>query len=158
MTKNKTLAAWLAFAGGALGLHRFYLYGPSDRWAWLLPAPTLVGLYGIYRARTLGLDDQWSWMLIPLLGFTLAGCAINALVYGLMAPEKWNQRFNPQATPEDAAGQSTWLTVGALATALLVGTTVLMASLAFSFQHYFEYQVEAARAISQPEAPKKSGD
>lgn len=156
--KSKTLAAWLAFAGGALGVHRFYLYGVSDRWAWLLPAPSLIGLYGIYRARTLGLDDQWSWLLIPLLGFTLAGCAINALVYGLMAPEKWNQRFNPQATPEDAAGQSTWLTVGALATALLVGTTVLMASLAFSFQHYFEYQVEAARAISQPEAIKKSGD
>lgn len=156
--KNKTLAAWLAFAGGAWGLHRFYLYGASDRIAWLLPIPTLVGLYGIHRARTLGLDDQVSWVLIPLLGFTLAGCAINALIYGLMAPEKWNQRFNPLASPEDAAGQSNWLTVGALATSLLVGTTVLMASLAFSFQHYFEYQVEAARAISQPEVSRKSGD
>ena len=25
--KNKTVAAWLAFLGGPLGLHRFYLYG-----------------------------------------------------------------------------------------------------------------------------------
>ena len=32
--KNKTLAAWLAFIGGQLGLHRLYLYGLSDLWAW----------------------------------------------------------------------------------------------------------------------------
>ena len=28
--KNKTLAAWLTFLGGPLGLHRFYLHGPTD--------------------------------------------------------------------------------------------------------------------------------
>jgi len=33
--------------------------------------------------------------------------------------------------------------------ALLIGAGVLMASLAFSFQRYFEYQVEEARKISQ---------
>ena len=33
--------------------------------------------------------------------------------------------------------------------ALLVGTTVLMASIAFSFQRYFEYQIEEARKLSQ---------
>ena len=32
----------------------------------------------------------------------------------------------------------------------MVGTGVLMASLAFSFQRYFEYQIEEARKISQP--------
>ena len=32
---------------------------------------------------------------------------------------------------------------------LLMGTTVLMASIAFSFQRYFEYQIEEARKISQ---------
>jgi hypothetical protein len=156
--KNKTLAAWLAFVGGPFGLQRFYLYGSADRLAWMLPAPTLIGLYGVYRARTLGLDDPLSWVLIPFLGFTMAGCAINALVYGLMATEKWNLRFNPGTAPDGVAGQTTWFTVGALALSLLVGTTVLMASLAFSFQHYFEYQAEAARAISQPADPKRSGD
>jgi hypothetical protein len=30
-----------------------------------------------------------------------------------------------------------------------MGTTVLMASIVFSFQRYFEHQIEAARAISQ---------
>lgn len=156
--KNKTLATWLAFAGGPLGLHRVYLFGLADRLAWLLPIPTLVGLYGVYRARSLGLDDPWSWVLIPLLGFTIAGCTVNALVYGLMATDKWNQRFNPGAPPDAASGQTNWFTVGALVTSLLVGTTVLMASLAFSFQHYFEYQVEEARLISQPMDVKKSAD
>lgn len=156
--KNKTLAAWLTFLGGPLGLHRWYLHGGGDRLAWILPIPTLAGLYGVLRARSIGLDDPLSWVLIPLLGFTIAGCAINTLVYGLMTAEKWNQRFNPGA-PEDAqVGQTNWFTVGALAASLLIGTTVLMASLAFSFQHYFEYQVEAARALSQSPEPKKSAD
>ena len=35
------------------------------------------------------------------------------------------------------------------ATTLLTGGGTLMASRAFSFQHYFEYQVEEARKISQ---------
>lgn len=149
MLKNKTWAAWLAFLGGPLGLHRFYLYGLSDRIGWLLPIPTALGLYGIERAREYGLDDAWSWLLIPLLGFTLAACALNAIVYGLTAPEKWNARHNPQTPADATAGRTGWLTVGAVACALLVGTTVLMSTIAFSFQRYFEYQIEEARKISQ---------
>jgi hypothetical protein len=148
--KNKTLATWMTFVGGPIGLHRFYLFGTGDRLAWLISVPTVAGLYGVYRARSLGLDDPWSWVLIPMLGFTISACAINALVFGLMATEKWNQRFNPQAPADAASGETNWLTVGGLAASLLVGTTVLMASLAYSFQHYFEYQVEEARLISQP--------
>ncbi len=148
--KNKTIAAWLAFVGGPFGLHRFYVFGRTNVLAWLLPIPSLLGLYGVYRARTLGLEDAWSWVLIPLLGFTIAACTINALVYGLMPAEKWNARFNPTAAEDAPAGQSNWLTIGALVSSLLVGTTILMASLAFSFQHYFEYQVEEAKRISQP--------
>ena len=44
--KNKTLATWLSFWGGPLGLHRFYMFGKSDWLAWVLPWPTLLGLYG----------------------------------------------------------------------------------------------------------------
>lgn len=156
--KNKTLATWMTFVGGPFGLHRFYLFGTSDRLGWLIFVPTVAGIYGVYRARTMGLDDPASWVLIPLLGFTMAACAINALVFGLMATEKWNQRFNPQAPVESASGQTNWFTVGGLAASLLVGTTVLIASLAYSFQHYFEYQVEEARLISQPVDVKKSVD
>ncbi|MES2183507.1 MAG: hypothetical protein V4505_03080, partial [Pseudomonadota bacterium] len=139
--KNKTLAAWLAFLGGPLGLHRFYLHGLADTWGWVLPIPTALGLYGIERVQLYGLDDPWSWVLIPLLGFTAAGCALTAIVYGLTSPEKWNARFNPQAVQDAAPGQTGWPTIFAIIGALLVGTAVLMATLAFSFQHYFEYEI-----------------
>lgn len=147
--KNKTLAAWLAFIGGPLGLHRFYLHGLGDTLGWLLPVPTALGLYGVERARMFGLDDGLSWALIPLLGFTLAGCALTAIVYGLTTAEKWNARFNTAALPDAAPGRTGWLTIGAVVCALLVGSTVLMASIAFSFQRYFEHQVEEGRKISQ---------
>ncbi len=147
--KNKTLAAWLAFIGGPLGLHRFYLHGIDDLPGWLLTLPTALGLYGIERVQQNGLDDQWSWVLIPLLGFTIAGCALTAIVYGLMTPEKWNSRFNPSALADGAPGRTNWFTVGAIALALLVGTIALISSIAFSFQRYFEYQVEEAHKISR---------
>jgi hypothetical protein len=147
--KNKTVAAWLAFLGGPLGLHRMYLFGLGDLIAWLCPIPTALGLYGIERVRHYGLDDQLSWVLIPLLGFVFAGTALNAIVYGLMTPEKWNARFNPASAPDNAAGVTRWATIFAIVASLMVGAAVLMATIAFSFQGYFEYQVNEARKISQ---------
>lgn len=147
--KNKTVAAWLAFIGGPLGLHRFYLHGLGDTLGWLLPIPTALGLYGIQRVQQFGQDDQLSWMLIPLLGFTIAGCALVAILYGLSSPEKWNTSFNPQAPQNAAPGTTNWFTIAVIAVSLMVGAAVLMASLAYSFQHYFEYQIEEARKISQ---------
>ena len=146
---NKTVATWLTFLGGPLGLHRFYLKGLGDLLGWLLPIPTALGLYGVERVQQFGQDDAWSWVLIPLLGLTITGCALTAIVYGLMAPEKWNARFNPRLDPAADAGQTNWLTVLGIAVSLLVGAAVLMASLAFSFQRYFEYQIEEARKLSQ---------
>jgi hypothetical protein len=80
-SKNKTLAAWLAFFGGPLGLHRFYLHGIFDWVGWLLPIPTALGFYGMQRVQQFGQDDQLSWLLIPFLGFTIAGCALTAIIY-----------------------------------------------------------------------------
>jgi phosphate/sulfate permease len=90
-----------------------------------------------------------SWILVPCLGFTIAACALNAIVYALMTPEKWNARFNPEAPPDAAAGHTNWLTIGAIVASLMIGAAVLMASIVFSFQRYFEYQIEEARKISQ---------
>jgi hypothetical protein len=149
MIKNKTVAAWLAFIGGPLGLHRFYLYGLGDVIGWLLPLPTALGLYGIARVDQFGQDDAWSWVLIPLLGFTIAGCALTAIVYGLSTPEKWNTKFNPALGAEARPGQTNWATIGALVLALMMGATSLMSSIVFSFQRYFEYQIEEAKKISQ---------
>ena len=147
--KNKTIAAWLAFAGGPLGLHRFYLHGLGDWMGWLLPIPTALGVYGIQRVQALGQDDHLSWVLIPLLGFTIAGCALTAIVYGLMTPEKWNARFNASAAADAAPGRTNWFTIGAVVLSLFFGSTILMASIVFSFQRYFEHQVEEGRKISQ---------
>ncbi len=147
--KNKTLATWLAFLGGPLGLHRFYLRGMGDWLGWLLPFPTLLGLYGIARIQQYGLDDVWSWILVPLLGFNIAGCTLTAIIYGLKTREEWNTKFNPGADAEDVAGGTNWFTIGAIVLSLMVGTACLMASIAYSFQRYFEYQVEEGRKISE---------
>ena len=147
--KNKTLATWLAFWTGPLGLHRFYLYGFTDMVGWLLPIPTALGFYGLERVQQFGQDDTLSWMLIPLLGFTIAGCALNAIIFGLTPIEKWNARFNPTADALSPAGRTQWGTIIGTVIALLFGTTVMMSSLVFSFQRYFEYQIEAASLISQ---------
>lgn len=147
--KNKTIAAWITLAGGPFGLHRFYLFGASDALGWILLAPTLLGFYGLQRARQFGLDDPWIWLLIPLLGLTIAGCALNAIVYGLMGAEKWNLKFNPGTPSSAATGRTGWFTIAAVVASLLIGTTILMASLAFSFQRYFEYQIEDARKSPQ---------
>jgi len=147
--KNKTIAAWLAFLGGPFGLHRFYLFGIWDTLGWLLPIPTALGIYGVERVQQFGLDDVASWWLIPLAGFTFAACALNAIVYGLMTPEVWNARFNGPNNEKAPAGNTNWLTIGAIALALLIGTTVLMSSIVFSFQRYFEYQIDEARKLSE---------
>jgi hypothetical protein len=149
MTKNKTIAAWLAFVGGPLGLHRFYLRGLSDLLGWLLPIPTALGFYGVQRVQQFGQDDFYSWLLVPLLGFTIAGCCLMAIIYGLMSPEKWNAKFNPALDEAAAPGRTNWLTIGAVVFALMIGTTCLMSSIVFSFQRYFEYQIEESRKLSQ---------
>ena len=146
--KNKTIAAWLAFLGGQLGLHRLYLYGWRDALAWMHPVVAAMGWWGVERVRLHGQDDHLAWVLIPLLGFTLASTALTAIYYGLMTPEKWNAAHNV-ATPDALAGNTNWLTMGAVVFALLFGTIALMSSIVFSFQRYFEYQVEEARKISQ---------
>jgi len=137
--KSKTLATWIALVGGSLGLHRFYLHGFGDRWGWLYPLPTLIGLYGVLRMRALGADDQVAWVCIPLLGLTLSVSMISAIVHGLTPDDTWNARFNPRGP----AHQTGWATIFGVVAALVLGAGVLMATLAFSGQRYFEYQAEA---------------
>lgn len=146
--KNKTASAWLALIGGQLGLHRLYLFGWRDLWAWAHPILAALGWWGVARVRVHGQDDHLAWLLTPLLGFTLAATALTAIYYGLMPAEKWNARHNPPLT-DAAAGHTNWLTIAAVVLALLLGSIALMASMAFSFQRYFEYQAEEARKISQ---------
>ena len=133
--KSKTLATWVALVGGSLGLHRFYLHGLRDVWGWLHPWPTLLGLYGVQRMQDFGQDDHVSWALIPLLGLMLSGTMLLAIVYGLTPDEKWNARLNPNGP----ACRSGWAAIIGVVLALLIGAGVLMATIAFSGQRYFEY-------------------
>ena len=144
--KSKTAATWIALVGGGLGLHRFYLHGRRDVWGWLHPLPFALGLYGIRRVQRLGQDDALSWVLIPLLGLVLAASMLTAIVYGLMPDERWDTRHNPRGPASPASG---WAAVIGVVLALFFGAGVLMATLAFSAQRYFEWQVEEGRKISQ---------
>jgi hypothetical protein len=148
--KSKTLATWAALLSGPIGGHRFYLHGLSDPWGWLHAIPTLVGAWGVNRVFEFGQDDQLSWLLIPLLGFTVAYTMLQAIAYGLTPDDKWHARFNPQlmASPGSAPA-SGWAAVIGVALALMLGATVLISTIAFSGQRYFEYQIEEARKISQ---------
>lgn len=146
-SKNKSVATWLAFLVGPLGLHRFYLHGLGDWLGWLHPIPTALGLYGMQRVREFGLDDPLSWVLIPLFGFNYAACALTAIVYGLTDREKWNARFKFHTDATN--GRTQWFTIIAVAGALMIGSTLLISSIVYSFQRYFEVQIDEARKISQ---------
>ncbi|MEF7613931.1 NINE protein [Aquincola sp. MAHUQ-54] len=143
--KSKTLATWIAFLAGSLGLHRFYLHGWKDRFGWFYWVPTFLGLHGLQRVQDHGLDDQVSWLLIPLLGLMVAQAMLAAILYGLTPDERWDARHNPG----QPVHPTRWAPVLGVIAALLVGAGVLMATIAFSGQRYFEYQVEEAKKISQ---------
>jgi hypothetical protein len=134
--KHKAAATWLALLAGIFGLHRFYLHGFKDGWGWLFPLPTLLGLAGVQRMSQLGQDDRLAWALIPLLGISVVAALLGGIVYGLTPDERWNARFNP-GRPAPTGG---WLAVIGVVLCLLFGGAVLMATIAFSAQRYFESQ------------------
>lgn len=135
--RSKTLATWLALLLGTLGLHRFYLYGLSDKVGWLYPLPTLAGLVGVQHLRTFGQDDPLGWLLIPVLGLSISAAMLTAILYGLTPDEKWDARHNPGAPVH----RTTWGPVIGAVLALAIGGTVLMGTVAYGGQKFFEWQL-----------------
>lgn len=135
--KSKALATWLALLGGSVGAHRFYLHGRRDFWAWLHPWPTLVGLLGVLRMRALGQDDHVAWLLIPVLGLMISQAMLAAIVIGLTPDDRWQARFASNRP-------GGWPAVIGVIAALMIGGAVLMGTLAFGGQKYFEWQAEQA--------------
>lgn len=137
--RSKTLATWIAVLAGAIGAQRFYLHGPRDLLGWLHPLPTAVGLWGAWRMHTLGQDDRLAWMLVPVLGLMLSLGMLQAIVSGLTPDVRWDARHNPSLPPQ-ATGWGPVL--GAIA-ALMIGGIVLMGTIAFAGQRFFEWQQQS---------------
>jgi TM2 domain len=135
--KSKAVAAWLAIGLGTLGVHRHYLHGWRDVWAWLYLLPTALGAAGVMRLRNLGQDDHWGTLLAPLLGAMVTVAMGFAIAYALTPDEKWAARYNPGTAPTATA----WLPVLAAALALLLGGTAMMATITYSIQQFFEWQM-----------------
>lgn len=116
--KNKTLATFLATFLGGLGLHRVYLYGWQDKWAWLhfasLPVSVLLALAAP--------DQPLMFTGSPFVLSVLVGC-IESLTIGITSDDRWDARFNRDSGRKS---MSDWplavllvLTVGTGATALI---------------------------------------
>lgn len=147
--KSKTLATWAAFGGGFMGWHRFYLHGLTDPWGWLHAALSALGLWGLQRVSEIGQDDRLAWLLLPLLGMSVAAAMLQAIVHGLSPDERWHAQHNPTLSLPQRPGPSGWPVVIGVVLALLVGGTVLMSTIAFSAQRYFESQVIEGLKMSQ---------
>jgi hypothetical protein len=101
--KNKTCAALLAALLGGVGVHRFYLYGRRDPWAWVHFASLPLSAAGIFAGG--GLAPVFSMFLGgPLIVSVLAGL-LEALVLGLTPDDKWDAQYNPGSGRRSA---STW--------------------------------------------------
>lgn len=127
--KNKTLAALLAVIGGAIGLHRFYLGGKTDRWAWLhllsLPASFFIyffsqNLHPFFTAMPL--------ILSALTGF------LACLVIGTTPDEKWDTQYN-STSPQKTS--TSWIIVPILVLTLGVGASAVIVVIARTFDLLF---------------------
>lgn len=116
--KNKTIATFLATFLGGLGLHRVYLYGWQDKWAWVhfisLPVSVLLALAAP--------DQPLMFTGSPFVLSVLTG-SIESLTIGITSDEAWDARFNRDSGRKS---MSDWplavllvLTVGTGATALI---------------------------------------
>lgn len=123
--KNKTLASFLAVVLGGFGVHRFYLRGPLDRLGLLhLCAVPITGMVvGIAH------DADPYYKLLPLIVSYLVGF-LEALVIGLTPDEKWDAAHN---VGSGRSTQSNWVLALLLVATMLVGCTVLIATIARLF-------------------------
>lgn len=105
--KNKTFATLLAALLGGIGAHRFYLYGRTDRWAWLH---------------------------VVLFPFSVFAGFIEALMLGLTPDEKWDEQHNRGSGRKSNSG---WLLIILLVLTFGGGATAVIAALARTFDLLF---------------------
>ena len=151
--RSKTLATWIAVIFGAFGGLRLYLRGPRDWLGWLHWPPTLLGLWGAWRMDTLGQDDRLGSLLVPLLGLMLSWAMLSAIVTGLTPDERWDERHNRGLQPR----ATRWGPVLGAIVALMLGGIVLMGTIAFAGQRFFEWQQEASAPRPALPVPFRTG-
>jgi TM2 domain-containing membrane protein YozV len=127
--KNKTIAALLALIGGTLGLHRFYLKGCRDKWAWLhaISVPIALLIYSFTQ------DVHPFFTAIPVLISMLIGFLV-CLVIGTTPDEKWDVQYNSTSAQKTS---TSWLIVPILVVALGIGASALIAVIARTFDLLF---------------------
>ncbi len=143
--KSKLATVALAFLFGSLGAHRFYLKGLGDKFGWAHLLATVAGVIGIASLRLDAGSTALNWTFAVAGGASLISAFLTAIVFGLRPDDKWDARYNPHGQPT----RSGWPVVILVILSLMIGTGLLMAGLAISFQTFFESQVEAAKALSQ---------
>lgn len=114
--KNKTLATLLASIAGAIGIHRFYLHGTHDRWAWLHLASAPLSAIGIFAGSKL--SPAFSMLLFGPLILSALAAVLEALILGLTPDDKWDAKYNADSGRKSA---SSWMLAAILVLTLAGG-------------------------------------
>lgn len=127
--KNKTLATLLAAILGGFGMHRFYLHGARDPWAWLHLATVPVSLAAI----AFGADRPVMFLAGLFVVSMLAG-VVEALVIGLIPDDKWDALYNRDSGRKSESG---WPLAVLLVLTVGTGAIALIFTIARSFDLLF---------------------
>ncbi len=132
--RHKALAALLAAVAGAFGAHRVYL---GQRLWWLPLAVSATMLPLLAGVRNWYQSPAFFVLMIPVVaGF------IEALVIALTPDERFDARFNAHVQRRNRSG---WDAVLVAIATLMIGATVLMATIALLFQTWFEHTLGVPR-------------
>jgi hypothetical protein len=85
-----------------------------------------------------------SWLLVPLLGGMLSISMLAAIVSALTPDARGDERHNPGQPPRPTR----WGPVLGAVLALMIGGIVLMGTIAFAGQRFFEWQMQAGLAAT----------
>ncbi len=122
--KSKTRATLLAAVLGGPGLHRFYLYGMRDFWAW-----NYVGGFALFVCALILTQSPHSLgvTILALFPFAMYAGLIEAMVIGLTPDDKWDAKHNAQSGRQSGSG---WPIPVILVLAFAAGFTGLITGIA----------------------------
>jgi hypothetical protein len=151
--RSKTMATWLAVGLGTLGAHRFYLKGRHDLLAWLHPLPTLAGLAGRRAHAEPGAGRRLGVAAEPAAGRDdFGGDAVGHRLW----PDARRSLAGFGHNPGQPARATGWGPVLGVILALMLGGGVLMGTIAYSIQHFFEWQLQAAVHVDSGGTPSRA--